>query len=95
MSTPDLVETGDTLVIGKARGDLAIEAACEIEELCNVLRAAVVADGGYGMLALRGMTVRVRDLARVVISALSDGNDDTADIAQRAHIDLPAQEGAA
>lgn len=93
MSAPDLLEVGATVVIGEARRELALSAAWEIEELCNVLCAAVPPRSGSNGLVVRGLAARVRALACAVMGALGDEGESTAEIAKRVRIDLTCKEG--
>ncbi|MCK0507367.1 hypothetical protein [Aromatoleum anaerobium] len=95
MSAPDLVEVGDTIVIGTARHGLALEAAWEIEELCNALCSTVGPSAGPARLVVRGLSARIRDLACAVMSALGDDIEETAKIANHVRIALPETGGEA
>lgn len=93
MSAPDLIETDSTVILGKARQLLVLEAVWEIADLCNALRDAVPPVAETGGLVVRGLSIRMYDLAAAVMCALGDAADDTAAIAERVKIALPSREG--
>lgn len=88
MSAPDLIETDSGVILGKARQALSLEAVWEIADLCEVLRDAIPPAQDSGGLIVRGLSVRISDLAKAVMSALGDQGDDTESIAKRVKIDL-------
>lgn len=93
MSAPDLIWTGDNVTLGKERHALVLEALTELGVLCELLRSATRKGSTEEAVAVRGLSIRMGDLIDAVSSAVGDAPDDTADIAHRVGIALPAQEG--
>lgn len=54
----DLIDDGKNLTIGKDRSEVAIEAAVEIEQLCNLMRLATK-DYDVVESSIRGLSMRV------------------------------------
>lgn len=94
MSAPDLIETADGVTLGAARHIIAVEVALELEALCLLMRNEFEPDCEVDARALRGLVFRILVLSRAAISALTDGNDEIADIARRVGFRIP-QEGEA
>jgi len=63
MATTDSIE---------ARAELAVDAACEIETLVVDILERIANNPRDGELSLRGACMRIRELSRVTITALSD-----------------------
>lgn len=76
----DLRDGADETVIGYTRKMLAIGAACEIEHLCQVLRGEEGKEGAY--LVVRGLSARIEDLSRAIMTALGDGVVTTSELAK-------------
>lgn len=79
----DLSEMDGKWTIGGPRHAIAVEAACEIEQTCFVLLSEIQRLGISECLAQRGMVARIKDLSCIVMGALSDECETTADIAER------------
>lgn len=92
MSTPDLIEAGDTVSIGRQRHWLALEALGEARGLCDLLRIATRNGSTEEMQIVRGLSIRMGNLLDAVCGAISDAHDDLDDIAQRVGIPLPSQQ---
>ncbi|TXH01075.1 MAG: hypothetical protein E6R09_07330 [Rhodocyclaceae bacterium] len=86
---PDLVESDETICLSNRRRDVALEAAWELEELAVAL--ACWMPRSENALAVRGIAVRVRDLARISMSALSDTSDSTDDLLLRLTLEKVAE----
>ena len=57
----------------EARADLTVDAACEIETLVVDILERIANNPRDGELSLRGACMRIRELSRVTITALSEG----------------------
>lgn len=88
MSTPDLIETDNTVSIGRSRQFLAMEALGEARGLCDLLRLSTRSGSTEEMQIVRGLSIRIGTLLDAVSSAISDPADDLGDIAQRVGIEL-------
>lgn len=93
MSTPALVETDECFEIGRRRMDFAVDAICEIEALCELLRKVIPPESYPENPIVRGLSGRIESLANAAIAALVDRGDDIVLIARKVCIDLPKQEG--
>jgi len=74
---PDLIDTGDQLIMSAPRATAAIDAAIEIEQLAKVLITLSVQSDN---VAVRGVSVRVKQLADSIIAAMADEIHATEDI---------------
>ena len=77
-----LEEQENRITLSKNRQLVALEAAHEIQALCQTLRGAVTPNENQEHLVVRGLTARVNDLACALMSALSDEVETTAEIAR-------------
>lgn len=93
MSTPDLIETGDIVSIGRRRHWLALEALGEARGLCDLLRLATTHGSTEEMQIVRGLSIRMGNLIDAVTSAIADSAEQTTVIADSVGIALPSQEG--
>lgn len=82
VSSKGLTHDETSLIIGKDRSNIALQAAAEIEVLTDLMRVATN-DPDTVHLSMRGLSLRVRDLSQVIMSALSDESDTTEAIAYR------------
>lgn len=78
----DLIDDGTNLTIGKNRSEIAITAAAEIEELCNLMRVASK-DCDDVDVAIRGLSMRVQNLSTIIMGALCDDAEETQELAYR------------
>ncbi|THF64266.1 hypothetical protein [Pseudothauera rhizosphaerae] len=83
----DLEERDGVVTMSKGRQLVALEAAWEIEALCNTLRNAVAPNDDMEHLVVRGLALRIRELARAAMSATGDEVSRTRDIARRVGCD--------
>ena len=81
-TSEDLIDDGNAVTISKQRNELAITAAAEIEELCNLMRLATK-DYDVVEYAIRGLSLRVQDLSTIIMGALCDPDEKTKDLAFR------------
>lgn len=87
----DLHEGEDGITMSKNRQLVALEAVWEIESLCTLLRGAVTPNDNMEHLAVRGLSVRIKNLACVVMSALSDESHPTSDLARTVQCEIEEQ----
>ena len=81
-ANPDLRETEGGIFMSSERQTVALEAACEIEQLCHMLQAGMDPENERCRLAVRGVSKRIQELSGVVISAVQDTLEQTADLAE-------------
>lgn len=67
-----LVDDGLNVTLCKKRRLVALEAAWETEQLCEVLRTTLVNGVDSSDLAARGITIRIEQLSQIVMQALND-----------------------
>lgn len=79
-TTPDLVETEDSVTISIQRRALAIDAAGEIEQLCTMLKDALRNDADN--MGISGVVSRIKFLSGKVIDAVADNIVSTDQIAE-------------
>ena len=81
-ASQDLIDDGTNVTISKQRNEVAITAAAEIEELCNLMRTATK---DYDVVdhTIRGLSLRVQDLSSIIMGALCDGVETTQELAYR------------
>lgn len=89
----DLIESDDTVSIGRRRQWLALEALGEARGLCDLLRLATTHGSTEEMQIVRGLSIRMGNLLDAVCGAIADSAEKTADIAESVGIALPSQEG--
>lgn len=75
----DLVSENGTTRISEYRCVIAIESATEIEDLCKTLRS--VTKTNNEVFAIRGITARMQELSRIIMSALCDDSEPTENLA--------------
>ena len=78
----DLIDDGKKVTISKSRSEIAITAAAEIEELCNLMRVASK-DCDDVDVAIRGLSMRVQNLSTIIMGALCDDAEDTQELSYR------------
>lgn len=74
---------------------LALQAAWEIEALADAALALMAAGSDGADLAVRGIAIRVRDLAGASMTALDDNQADLGDVHRTVYGTARAAEGAA
>lgn len=78
----DLIDDGTNVTISKDRSMVAIDAAAELEELCNLMRMATKDCDGVD-LAIRGLSLRAKGLSSIIMSALCDAAETTQELTYR------------
>lgn len=89
---PDLHEGETHTEISNDRLMVALEASWEIEELSGALIANLPRDDGGNFLLTRGISARIQDLSRAIMSTLSDQIDPTRRLNQIVTRDRKQQE---
>lgn len=72
------------ITINSQRQWIGLNAACEIEKLCSVLRTVCTVRDDMEYLAIRGLSMRIEELSRIAISILDD-DDSTSALSHRLH----------
>lgn len=75
-------------ILSNDRQVVALEAACEIEALCNTLRGAVTPNADMEHLVVRGLAARINSLASAVMDAMGDASVTTDEIAKRVGVEI-------
>ena len=78
----DLIDDGKNVTLSKDRSEIALTAAAEIEELCNLMRMATKDHDGVD-LAIRGLSLRAESLSTIIMGALCDAAETTQELAYR------------
>lgn len=81
-ASKDLIDDGTNVTLSKQRNEVAITAAAEIEELCNLMRMATK-DYDVVEHAIRGLSLRAKDLSHIIMGALCDDAEKTQELAYR------------
>lgn len=79
----ELKESETEVALSVERRLVALECTWEIEVLCKQLRIVVTPNEDQEHLVVRGISARIEDLARIVMSALGDELETTTDLAAR------------
>ena len=81
-TNPDLRETEGGIFMSSERKIITLEAVWEIDQLCRLLLAGMDPENEPRRLAVRGVSKRIQELSAVVMSAVSDTMEQTADLAE-------------
>ncbi|HLO63491.1 MAG TPA: hypothetical protein VK165_11090 [Azonexus sp.] len=71
----DLVETDGYITMSAKRRGIAVDAACEIEQLCTIIKKALSDDADY--MGVSGIVSRIKALNNCVVGAISDSIEST------------------
>lgn len=75
-----LSETASGVAISKDRQRIILESAYEIEKLSDLLRVTAAKDEEQLFYAIRGITIRLKQLSGIVMSAIGDDSESDAEL---------------
>ena len=93
-ATSDFVETDDTVVMSKARRDVALETTWEIDKLSQVISGIVPLGDDQNFFAVRGIAARIKELAIINMRCL-EGECQTRDLGSQLRIENNGTQGVA
>lgn len=84
---PDLIENDGLVTLSSKRCMVALEATWEIDKLCEVVAGIVPVDDSQNFFAIRGIAARIKQLAVINMTCLSDAVAKTEELAMDLRIE--------